>query len=351
MRENGFRAIGGLAQKLTSGMAKGRGASLVRLKADWPAVVGPELARTTRPDALLAGRGARAGKALRLKVSGAAALEVQHRSSQIVERVNAYFGHRVIDDVRLVQGVIPAAPPARPASRPDPVVEQAVAGRTASVEDPELRAVLTRLGARIVSGRRGFLIGGFGVLCLGDEVRAQSPARFLDPLPDDHVLGRPDAPNVLIDYASFTCPHCATFNNAVMPALKRDWIDTGKLRLVHRHYPSDALATRASLLAECAGPEKFFAAVDTLFRTQVQWLTASDPAAELMTVLVGQGVSEAEAQACIANDRLLDKVIADVQSGQALGVNSTPTVFINEQGYGNPGGIDAIAAILRQVGR
>jgi protein-disulfide isomerase len=357
MRENGFRAIGGLAQKLTSGMARngakgGRGASLVRLKADWPAVVGPELARTTRPDALLAGRGARAGKALRLKVSGAAALEVQHRSSQIVERVNAYFGHRVIDDVRIVQGVISAAPPARPASRPDPFVEQAVAGRTAAVQDPDLRAALTRLGARIASGRRGFLLGGLGALCLGDELRAQSsPARFLDPLPDDHILGRPDAPNVLIDYASFTCPHCATFNNAVMPALKRDWIDTGKLRLVHRHFPSDALATRASLLAECAGPDGFFAAVDTLFRTQVQWMTASDPAVELMSVLAGQGVSEAAAQACVGNDRLLDKVIADVQSGQALGVNSTPTVFINEQGYGNPGGIDAIAAILRQVGR
>lgn len=357
MRENGFRAIGGLAQKLTSGMARtgakgGRGASLVRLKADWPAVVGPELARTTRPDALLAGRGARAGKALRLKVSGAAALEVQHRSSQIVERVNAYFGHRVIDDVRIVQGVISAAPPARPTPRPDPVVEQAVAGRTAAVQDPDLRAALTRLGARIAGGRRGFLLGSLGALCLGEELRAQSsPARFLDPLPDDHVLGRPDAPNVLIDYASFTCPHCATFNNAVMPALKRDWIDTGKLRLVHRHFPSDALATRASLLAECAGPNGFFAAVDTLFRTQVQWMTAADPASELMTVLVKQGVSEAQAQACVGNDRLLDKVIADVQSGQALGVNSTPTVFINEQGYGNPGGIDAIAAILRQVGR
>ncbi len=358
MRENGFRAIGGLAQKLTSGMARdgakgGRGASLIRLKADWPAVVGPELARTTRPDALLAGRGARAGKALRLKVSGAAALEVQHRSSQIVERVNAYFGHRVIDDVRIVQGVIPGPPPARPASRPDPVAVQAAASRTAAVQDPDLRAALTRLGARIASGRRSFLLGGLGALCLGDELRAQpqGPARFLDPLPGDHVLGRPDAPNVLIDYASFTCPHCATFNNAVMPALKRDWIDTGKLRLVHRHFPSDALATRASLLAECAGPNGFFAAVDTLFRTQVQWLTAADPAAELMTVLAGQGVSEAEAQACVANDRLLDKVIADVQSGQALGVNSTPTVFINEQGYGNPGGIDAIAAILRQVGR
>ena len=354
MRENGFRAIGGLAQKLTSGMAKGRSTSLVRLKADWPAVVGPELARTTRPDALLAGRGARAGKALRLKVSGAAALEVQHRSGQIVERVNAYFGHKMIDDVRIVQGVISAPPPAPKVPRPDPVVEQAVASRTASVQDPDLRAVLTRLGARITTGRRGFVLGGLGglgAMCFGDRARAQAPRQLLDPLPDDHVLGKPDAPNVLIDYASFTCPHCATFNAAVMPALKRDWIDTGKLRLVHRHFPSDAIATRASLLAECAGPDKFFAAVDTLFRTQVQWMTAPDPSAELMTVLAKQGVSEAQAQACVANDRLLDKVIADVQSGQALGVTSTPTLFINEQPYGNPGGIDAIVAILGQVGR
>jgi protein-disulfide isomerase len=355
MRENGFRAIGGLAQKLTSGMAKGRSTSLVRLKADWPAVVGPELARTTRPDALLAGRGARAGKALRLKVSGAAALEVQHRSGQIVERVNAYFGHKMIDDVRIVQGVISAAPPAPKVPRRDPVVEQAVASRTAAVQDPDLRAALNRLGARIAAGRRGFVLGGLGALGamgLGDRAGAQQAQRqLLDSLPGDHVLGKPDAPNVLIDYASFTCPHCATFNAAVMPVLKRDWIDTGKLKLVHRHFPSDAIATRASLLAECAGPDKFFAAVDTLFRTQVQWMTAPDPAAELMTVLVGQGVSEAEAQACVINDRLLDKVIADVQSGQALGVQSTPTLFINEQPYGNPGGIDAIVAILRQVGR
>ena len=357
MRENGFRAIGGLAQKLTSGIAReggkaGRGASLMRLKADWPAVVGPELARTTRPDAILAGRGARAGKALRLKVSGAAALEVQHRSGQIVERVNAYFGHRMIDDVRLVQGVIAAPRPAPRVPRPDPAVEQAMAQRAANVKDPDLRAALARLGARIATDRRGFLLGSLGALAaLGLGDRAQAQRQFLDPLPGDHVLGKPDAPNVLIDYASFTCPHCATFNAAVMPVLKRDWIDTGKLKLVHRHFPSDAIATRASLLAECAGPDKFFAAVDTIFRTQVQWMTAPDPAAELMSVLAGLGVGEAEAQACLSNDRLLDKVIADVQSGQALGVNSTPTLFINEQPYGNPGSIDAIVAILRQVGR
>ena len=80
-------------------------------------------------------------------------------------------------------------------------------------------------------------------------------------------------------------------------------------------------------------------------------MTAPDPAAELLTVLADFGVTPEGAAACVANDRLLDKVINDVQSGQMLGVRFTPTVFINEQNYGNPGGADAIAAILRQVGR
>lgn len=352
MRENGFRSIGGLAQRLTSGLAKGGAATIVRLRADWPAVVGADLARVTRPDAVLAGRGARAGKALRLRVSGAAALEVQHRSGQIVERVNAYFGHRMIDDLRLVQGTIVAAPPARKVARPDPATEMAIAGRTASVKDPDLRAALARLGARIATGRRNVLIAGLGALFVVDEVRAQSPAaRYLDPLPDDHVLGRPDAPNVLIDYASFTCPYCATFNAAVMPVLRKEWIEPGKMRLVHRHFPSDAVATRASLLSEAVGKDRFFAAVDLIFRTQVQWLTAADPATDLLTVLEPEGLSKAAAEAALTNDRFLDKVVADVQSGQMLGVRSTPTLFINEQHYGNPGGADAIEAILRQVGR
>jgi protein-disulfide isomerase len=68
-------------------------------------------------------------------------------------------------------------------------------------------------------------------------------------------------------------------------------------------------------------------------------------------VLAGDGVSADQAQACFANDRALDKVIGDVQSGQALGVRSTPALFINDQYYSNPGNADAIAAILRQVGR
>lgn len=349
MRENGFRAVGGLAQRLASGLAKGRGASIARLRAEWSAVVGPDLARITRPEALIASRG-RSGKLLRLRVPGAAALEVQHMAGQVVERVNAYFGHKMIDDIRLVQGAIaaPAAAPQRPAPDARRVAE--MTERTAVVKDPELRAALARLGARVGTGRRQVVLGVLAGALAIREVRAQD-LKLLDPLPGDHVLGKRDAPNTLVDYASFTCPFCAQFYIAVMPTLRQEWIDTGKLRVIHRHFPMDMVATRASQLAECAGPEKFFERVDRLFRSQVEWLTGDDPLAEIVKVLAKDGLTADQAQACFADDKALDKVLADVQSGQALGVRQTPTLFINDQNYLNPGGPDAIAAILRQVGR
>src|SRR5262245_30315136 len=85
MRENGFRAVGGLAQRLTSGLAKGRSASIARLRAEWSGIVGADLARISRPEALTASRGRSgngAGKILRLRVPGAAALEIQHMAGQ-----------------------------------------------------------------------------------------------------------------------------------------------------------------------------------------------------------------------------------------------------------------------------
>lgn len=360
MRAGGFRNVGGLAQRLTSSLAKGRGTSIARLQADWIAIVGDDLARRTRPEALIAGRGARGttkdgGKLLRLRVSGASALEVQHMAGQLVERVNAYAGYRLIDDLRLVQGTI-SAPPLRAAlPKPSAETERRVASQVAGVKDPELRQVLARLGARIASSRRSVLVAGLGLglLSFAERPRAQSAGadRLLGVLPSDHVLGRPDAPNIIIDYFSFTCPHCANFNAAVMPVVIKEWVDSGKARLVMRHFPSDQIATRAALMAEGAGP-KFFEAVDTIFKSQIDWLTAADPGAELAKSLVGLGISPERATAFMSDDKLLEKVLIDVQSGQKLGVKGTPNLFINEEFYGMPAdGAAGIAAILRQVGR
>lgn len=354
MREKGFRAIGGLAQRLTSGIVdkrgpgrgKGRVTSIVRLRAEWTAIVGADLARVTQPEALLGGR---TGKMLRLKVESAMALEIQHRGGQIVERVNAYFGHRLIDDIRLMQGTLAHKPLPPVLPKPDPRTMQQIESRAAEVKDPELRAALVRLGARIAAGRRGVVLGVFGALLLPNAPRAQEDIdRLLGVLPTDHVLGKDDAPNVIIDYFSLTCPHCANFHAAVLPALKTEWIDTGRARFVYRHFPSDSVATRASLLAECGGA-RFFETIDALFKSQVDWMTAPEPEEELVKIVERGGL---RARDCTTDGRLFDKVVGDVQSGQALGVRFTPTLFINEQKYGNPeGGILGIDAILRQVGR
>jgi protein-disulfide isomerase len=161
-------------------------------------------------------------------------------------------------------------------------------------------------------------------------------------------LGQLDAPNVIIDYFSLTCPHCANFHAAVLPQLKAAWIDNGRLRFIYRHFPSDSIATRGSLLAECGGP-RFFETIEVLFKSQVDWLTAPNPAEEMVAVMEQAGLA---ARQCLADGRLFDKVVGDVQSGQALRVKFTPTLFINEQNYGNPeGGAVGIDAILRQIQR
>jgi protein-disulfide isomerase len=349
MRENGFRAVGGLAQRLTSNLT-GKGAkarsSVMRLRVEWTAIVGPDLARVTQPDALLAGRGA--GKLLRLKVESAMALEIQHRGAQIVERVNGYFGHRMVDDIRLVQGTLASRPPPRVLPQPDARTLQQLESRAAGVKDPDLRAALVRLGSRVAT-RRGVMIAALGALAAPRTLRAQEDIdKLLTVLPTDHVMGKDDAPNVIIDYFSLTCPHCANFHAAVLPLLKGSWIDNGKARFIYRHFPSDAVATRASLLAECGGP-KFFETIDALFKSQVDWMTAPSPEEELVRTMERAGLPAGQ---CLADGRLFDKVVGDVQSGQALGVKFTPTLFINEQKYGNPeGGILGIDAILRQVGR
>ncbi|MBS0520133.1 MAG: DUF721 domain-containing protein [Proteobacteria bacterium] len=361
MRENGFRAVGGLAQQLASGLslkgrkgAKAAGAPLARLKAEWGAIVGSEIARVSRPDALLAGRGGRspaAGKVLRLRVAGAASLEIQHLANQLVERVNGYFGHRFIDEIRLVQGGILPGPAPRPVRTPDAATTARMAERTAAVQDPELKAVLARLGAHIVGGRRVFLLAAAAAMLAPRQSRAQGtgdPENLLTVRPGDHVLGREDAPNVIIDYFSLTCPHCANFALAVLPGVRKEFIDTGLARFVYRHFPSDSVATHASQLTECVGPGKFFEIIDVLFHTQVDWLTASDPESEMVKILTGRGYAVGN---CLNNDQLLDRIVDDVQSGQALNVRQTPTLFINGQNWGNPGSTEAIGKILREAGR
>jgi protein-disulfide isomerase len=176
-------------------------------------------------------------------------------------------------------------------------------------------------------------------------------ATLLSAQPTDHVLGDPKAPITLIEYASFTCPHCAHFSVAVLPEVKQKWIDSGKVKLVYRDFPLDQTALKAAQLAECAGKDRYFGVVEMIFATQQKWATASDPIGELAKSLRIAGMSEADVKACLANDKVQNDVIADYKGGETLGVNSTPTLFINGEQFKGARSVEELDAAFSRLAK
>lgn len=153
----------------------------------------------------------------------------------------------------------------------------------------------------------------------------------------DMVLGDPDAPVEVIEYASMTCPHCRRFHDEVYPALKKDWVDTGKVRFVFREFPLDRYALQASMLARCGGEQKFFGFIDLLFKQQPNWTSASDPGAALRQIGLLGGVSGEAFDACMADESLVDMILATRLDGhQRMKVAGTPSVYVNGEKVGDP---------------
>jgi protein-disulfide isomerase len=148
------------------------------------------------------------------------------------------------------------------------------------------------------------------------------------PLPD-LVLGNADAPVTVIEYASMTCPHCATFHKTTYPALKTKYIDTGKVRFIFREFPLDELAVAASMLARCAGGEKSLAVIDALFASQDKW-AVRQPIPPLMQIAKQAGFTEKSFDECLKDQKLYNNLMAMRERGsKQFKVESTPTLFIN----------------------
>lgn len=176
-------------------------------------------------------------------------------------------------------------------------------------------------------------------------------AKLLQVQPTDHVLGDPKAPITLIEYASFTCPHCAHFGVAVLPELKKRWVDTGKVKVIYRDFPLDQTALRVAQIAECAGNDKYYGVIDVIFSTQQRWATASDPIGELGKSLRIAGMGDAEIKACLANDAVQTAVLNEYRGGEVLGVNSTPTLFINGEMYKGARSVEELDAAFAKLSK
>jgi protein-disulfide isomerase len=150
---------------------------------------------------------------------------------------------------------------------------------------------------------------------------------------DDRILGKADAPITMIEYASLTCPHCAAFQEQVVPALKTEYIDQGLVRLVYRDYPLDFPALQAAQLARCAKDDtKFFGLIDTLFKLQHDWGLSKDVPGALAKIGALAGMDKATVDKCLADDALKNTILERRQEAETkYGINSTPTFIVNGQ--------------------
>jgi len=155
-RRGWMRPVGRELPRVAGRVLGKRGLGEAQLLAEWNAVVGDELAAETLPIKLSFPAGGRKNGVLKLRVTSAAALTVQHREPQILERINGFFGYGAVARLALVQGPLPEqVPTGPPALRPlTPTESAALASRVSQVSDPGLKSALERLGAAILSQRQ-----------------------------------------------------------------------------------------------------------------------------------------------------------------------------------------------------
>tara|TARA_B100000519_G_C14141118_1_gene389867 strand:+ start:175 stop:771 length:597 start_codon:yes stop_codon:yes gene_type:complete len=146
----------------------------------------------------------------------------------------------------------------------------------------------------------------------------------------EHVMGDENAPVTMIEYASLTCPHCASFHNEVLPEIKEKLIDTGKLKLIYRDYPLDGVALRAAAIAQCAGEDRYFGVLGMLFKSQMTWARSQDPVASIKEVVRFAGMTGDAVDACIADQELIDGIVGSRMTGeQEFNVSSTPSFILD----------------------
>lgn len=155
----------------------------------------------------------------------------------------------------------------------------------------------------------------------------------------DMALGNADAPVTVVEYASFTCPHCRHFHDDVFGKIKANYIDTGKVRFILREVYFDRFGLWAAMLARCGGEMRYFGVVDLIFGKQQEW-TKGNSAPEIVGNLkkLGRaaGMDDATMDQCLQDAPMAEALVAVYQQHMAEDdVPGTPTFFINGQQFSN----------------
>ncbi len=167
------------------------------------------------------------------------------------------------------------------------------------------------------------------------------------------ISGNPDSAVTVMEYASFTCPHCASFHANTYPQLKANYIDTNKIKFVYRDVYFDRFGLWASMIARC-DDTKFFGVADMLYNRQAEWSRAGDPAevvAAMRKIGLLAGLTNQQMDDCLNNQKMAEALVARFQeTSTADEVTSTPTLFVNGTKYSNMAYTELAAIIETELG-
>ncbi|MGB5558872.1 MAG: DsbA family protein [Paracoccaceae bacterium] len=162
-------------------------------------------------------------------------------------------------------------------------------------------------------------------------------------------MGNPDAKVTVIEYASYTCPHCRNFHQTVFSELKSNYIDTGKINFIYREVYFDRFGLWAAMVARCGGEMRYFGIADMIYETQEEWVAGGDPAQiaqNLRKIGKKAGLSDAELDACMNDGEQAKALVAAYQkNAEADNIESTPTFVINGKKYSNMNYADFAATL------
>lgn len=155
----------------------------------------------------------------------------------------------------------------------------------------------------------------------------------------DIAQGAAEAPVTVVEYASYTCPHCATWHKEIYPRLKAEFIDTGKVRFIHREVYFDKFGLWAGLIAGCGGDLKYHAISGMIYDSQHDWIgdgTEATIAANLRKIGLKAGLGQEQIEACMTDQKRMEAMVATYQkNATADDINATPTLVINGEKFSN----------------
>lgn len=164
----------------------------------------------------------------------------------------------------------------------------------------------------------------------------QQPTKGMASVDDDPVLGDKDAPVTIVEFSDYECPFCKRHFDQTLPQIIKDYIDTGKVKLVYRDFPlsfHDPMATKEAVAANCArdqgGDEKYFEFHDEMFtRTTSNGNGLSDD--KIQTIASDLGLNISSFSSCLEDSSQTDEVKKDIADGTAAGASGTPTFIIGK---------------------